>query len=191
LIIVGGNYRSGIPLAEYGITQEMLTPGKHTLQVVIGEVVSNALTITAVAMPSFTLAQPSSDEQSGEAIITDEFDASAAINDGSLKTPHMQIHNITSVDGAAVLSVLETLLGEQLNVRLAIDPKTENLVVMALPADHAAIKAFLDELQRGADVGGGANGATPGSIKTELMRRFSESMGAVLDADRQDKHAEE
>ncbi len=54
---------------------------------------------------------------------------------------------VTSADPQAVLEVLQTLLVGMPDVRLAIDPKTGNLIAFARPAQHATIRATLQQLQ--------------------------------------------
>ncbi len=66
------------------------------------------------------------------------------------ETPQLEIYSITGSDPTAVLQVLQTLLAGQPDVRLALDPKTGNLVAQARPAQHATIRATLEQMQRDA-----------------------------------------
>ncbi|HTN73855.1 MAG TPA: secretin N-terminal domain-containing protein, partial [Pirellulaceae bacterium] len=65
-----------------------------------------------------------------------------------IETPQLEIYKITSTDSAAALQVLQTLLADLPNVRLALDPKTGNLIALATPSQHATISATLDQMQR-------------------------------------------
>lgn len=67
---------------------------------------------------------------------------------GPIETPQLEVYTIPSADPAGTLQVMQTLLGGQTDVRLAIDSKTGNLVALARPSQHATIRATLDQLQR-------------------------------------------
>ena len=60
----------------------------------------------------------------------------------------LQIHVVTLADPTSVLQVIQTIMAGEEGVRLAIDPKTNNLVALAKPSQHATIKATLGEMQR-------------------------------------------
>ncbi|MBN2025046.1 MAG: hypothetical protein JW809_19875 [Pirellulales bacterium] len=64
--------------------------------------------------------------------------------------PQLVVYPISSADPKVVYDVMQTLLEKQPDVRLAIDEKTGYLIAMARPADHATIRATLDQLQRDA-----------------------------------------
>lgn len=64
--------------------------------------------------------------------------------------PQLEVYSITTADPEAVLAVMQTLLAGVPNVRLAIDPKTGNLVALARPSDQATIRATLDQMQQDA-----------------------------------------
>ncbi|MGD0900779.1 MAG: secretin N-terminal domain-containing protein, partial [Thermoguttaceae bacterium] len=63
-------------------------------------------------------------------------------------TPQLEVYTVTGSDPQAVLAVLQTLLTGLPDVRLAVDPKTGNLIAMARPAQQATIRATLAQLQR-------------------------------------------
>lgn len=63
-------------------------------------------------------------------------------------TPQLEVYTINSADSNAVLQVLQTLLSGEPDVRLAIDPKTGNLVAYARLAQHKTIRETLEQLQR-------------------------------------------
>ncbi len=63
-------------------------------------------------------------------------------------TPQLEVYSVTGADPQSVLQVLQTLLPDP-SLRLAIDPKTNNLVAHALPAQHATIRATLEQMQKG------------------------------------------
>ena len=62
-------------------------------------------------------------------------------------TPQLEVYPITSADPQMVLQVLQTLLAGMPDVRIAIDPKTGALVAWARPAQHATIRATLQQMQ--------------------------------------------
>ena len=64
-------------------------------------------------------------------------------------TPQLVVYPVESADPTSVLKVLQTLLAGMPDVRLDTDPKTGNLIAWARPAQHATIKATLEDLQRG------------------------------------------
>lgn len=73
----------------------------------------------------------------------------SAESPGSLleSTPQLEVYPITSADPQMVLQVLQTLLAGMPDVRLAIDPRTGALVAWARPAQHATIRATLQQMQ--------------------------------------------
>jgi type II secretory pathway component GspD/PulD (secretin) len=66
------------------------------------------------------------------------------------ETPQLEVYSITTAEPQAVLAVMQTLLAGLPDVRLALDAKTGNLIALARPAEHATIRATLDQLQRDA-----------------------------------------
>ncbi len=62
-------------------------------------------------------------------------------------TPQLEVYPAGSIDAQAALAVLQTLLAGQPDVRLSIDSKTNSLIAMARPAQHATIRATLSQLQ--------------------------------------------
>ncbi|NMC20315.1 MAG: hypothetical protein GYA33_07825, partial [Thermogutta sp.] len=73
--------------------------------------------------------------------------ASGDYHSGIDSTPQLEVYPVTAADPQAVLEVLQTLLVGMPDVRLAIDPKTGNLIAFARPAQHATIRATLQQLQ--------------------------------------------
>ena len=63
-------------------------------------------------------------------------------------TPQLEVYPIAGADPPSVLSVMQTLMVGQTDVRLALDSKTNSLVVLARPAQQATIHATLAQLQR-------------------------------------------
>jgi type II secretory pathway component GspD/PulD (secretin) len=66
---------------------------------------------------------------------------------GIQTTPQLVVYPITTADPPSVLSVLQTLLQGQPDTRLALDAKTNSLIALARPADHATIRATIDDMQ--------------------------------------------
>ena len=63
-------------------------------------------------------------------------------------TPQLEIYPIPNADAEAALSVLKVIMAGQPDLRLMVDTKTNNLVALARPSQHATIRAFLAQLQR-------------------------------------------
>ncbi|MGA2796475.1 MAG: EF-hand domain-containing protein [Thermoguttaceae bacterium] len=75
--------------------------------------------------------------------------------DGPEGPVQVEAYSITKADPQTTLKVMQTLLAGKPDVRMDIDPKTNHLIVLARPAEHATIRAALDQLQR--DTQGGAD----------------------------------
>ncbi len=69
---------------------------------------------------------------------------------GAADAPQLEVYSISSADPQSVFDVLQTLLSGLPDVRLAIEPKSGNLVAFARPAQHATIRATIDQMQRNA-----------------------------------------
>lgn len=65
-------------------------------------------------------------------------------------TPQIEIYDIAPADSDSVLKVMQTLLAEVPGTRLAVDPKTGYLIALARPADHATIRATIEQMRRDA-----------------------------------------
>ncbi len=68
----------------------------------------------------------------------------------ALQAPQLEVYSVSAADPEAVLAVMQTLLAGLPDVRLALDPKTGNLVAHARPSEHATIRATLEQMQRDA-----------------------------------------
>ena len=66
---------------------------------------------------------------------------------GPRDVPQLEVYSVTEADPESVLSVLDTLLEDADDVRLATDPKSGNLVALARPDDQATIRAVIDQLE--------------------------------------------
>lgn len=62
----------------------------------------------------------------------------------------LEVYDVSPADPDGVLKVMQTLLVGSPGVRLAIDPKTGNLIAMARAEEHATIRATLDQMLRDA-----------------------------------------
>ncbi|MFO0871142.1 MAG: secretin N-terminal domain-containing protein [Pirellulales bacterium] len=67
-----------------------------------------------------------------------------------VEEPQLEIYPCGGADPNAVLQVMQTLLAGQTEVRLAIDPKTGNLVALATLQQHATIRVTLAQMQKDA-----------------------------------------
>lgn len=77
-------------------------------------------------------------------------EAGASGTAGMQAAPQLEVYEVYPADPEAALKVLQTLLAGMAGVRLTTDPKTGNLVALARPAEHATIRATLDQMQRDA-----------------------------------------
>ncbi len=59
-------------------------------------------------------------------------------------TPQLEVYQLTKADPTSTLTLLQNLVPD---AQLSIDPQTNSLVALAIPADQAAIKATLEQLQ--------------------------------------------
>jgi Ca2+-binding EF-hand superfamily protein len=75
--------------------------------------------------------------------------------DGPEGLVRVEAYTVTKADPQTTLKVLQTLLAGKPDVRMDIEPKTNHLIVLARPAEHATIQATLAQLQR--DTQGDAN----------------------------------
>lgn len=63
------------------------------------------------------------------------------------QTPQLEVYSVAPADPNSVLAVVQTLLAGSPDARVAIDPKTGNLIALCKPSEHATIKATLEQLQ--------------------------------------------
>lgn len=82
--------------------------------------------------------------------------------------PQLVIYSVKLADPATVLQVLQTLLTGSPDVRLTHDVKTGNIIALAKPAQHATIRATIDELE-----------GKGGSVEVFKLRKMDPA-GAVL-----------
>jgi type II secretory pathway component GspD/PulD (secretin) len=75
-------------------------------------------------------------------------DVPAPAGSGNVETPQLEVYDVGVADSASVLAVLQTLMANFSDVRLTTDPVTGKLVALARPAQHATIRATLDQMQR-------------------------------------------
>ncbi len=79
--------------------------------------------------------------------LVDVPNSTGSVLDGA---PQLEVYSIGAADAATVLSVLQTLLSGLPDVRLSLDPRNGNLIALARPAQHATIRATIDQLQKDA-----------------------------------------
>jgi type II secretory pathway component GspD/PulD (secretin) len=65
-----------------------------------------------------------------------------------IETPQLEVYTVTTADPDAVLQVLRTLLAGAPDVRLDKDTRTGNIVAHARPAQHATIRATIEQMQK-------------------------------------------
>ncbi len=63
------------------------------------------------------------------------------------QTPQLEVYSVTPADPNSVLAVIQTLLAGSPDARVAIDPKTGNLIALCKPTEHATIRATLEQMQ--------------------------------------------
>ncbi len=67
---------------------------------------------------------------------------------GVAASPQLEVYSISNADPDSVLQVIQTLMAGMPDVRLSLDPKTNNLIALARPAQQQTIRATLAQLQR-------------------------------------------
>jgi type II secretory pathway component GspD/PulD (secretin) len=67
---------------------------------------------------------------------------------GVTEATQFMTHPVTTADPAAVLRVLQTILGDQPDVRLEIEPGTGNMIALATPGQHRTIDATIAEIEQ-------------------------------------------
>ncbi|MEM1305660.1 MAG: secretin N-terminal domain-containing protein, partial [Planctomycetota bacterium] len=65
-------------------------------------------------------------------------------------TPQLEVYPTGQADPELALGVLQTLLSGSDATRLAADSRAGNIIALATPAEHATIRATLDQMQRDA-----------------------------------------
>jgi len=123
------------------IPQDRLAPADGTLRLAL-DVPGNRL---------FAIGKQDRLKQVAEIVAAMDIESTLPATEPSvLETPQFGIYPITQADPESVLKVMQTLLAGHAGVRLALDPKTTNLIVMANLEDHQTIKGTLDQMQRDA-----------------------------------------
>ncbi|QDU57964.1 secretin N-terminal domain-containing protein [Aeoliella mucimassa] len=69
---------------------------------------------------------------------------------GQMAALQLNVYPISKADPDAALLVLQTILAEEPGTRLTIDPQTGSLVALASLANHATIRATLEQMQEDA-----------------------------------------
>ncbi|MBA4019345.1 MAG: hypothetical protein C0483_19435 [Pirellula sp.] len=75
-------------------------------------------------------------------------DVPAPAGTGTVETPQLEVYDVGVSDPTSVLAVLQTLMANFSDVRLTTDPVTGKLVALARPAQHATIRATIEQMQR-------------------------------------------
>ena len=71
-------------------------------------------------------------------------------NAGPQAALQIEVYTLAPADPESVFRVMQTLLADSPGARLALDPKTNNLIAMARPAEHATIRATVEQLRHDA-----------------------------------------
>ena len=80
--------------------------------------------------------------------IIQAIDVPAPAGIGTVETPQLEVYDVGVSDPTSVLAVLQTLMANFSDVRLTTDPVTGKLVALARPAQHATIRATIEQMQR-------------------------------------------
>jgi type II secretory pathway component GspD/PulD (secretin) len=64
-------------------------------------------------------------------------------------SPQLEVYPLNGCDGASLLTVLQTVLVGQTDVKLSVDSKTNSLIALARPSQQATILAVLKQFQQG------------------------------------------
>jgi type II secretory pathway component GspD/PulD (secretin) len=65
-----------------------------------------------------------------------------------IDTPQLEVYAVTGADPTSVLEIIQTLMAEQDDVRLASDPKSGKLVALATPSQQRTIRATVEQMQQ-------------------------------------------
>lgn len=65
---------------------------------------------------------------------------------GPEAAPQLEVYNVAPADPQSVLKVAQTLLAGSPGARLSVDEKTGNLIALCRPAEHASIRATVEQL---------------------------------------------
>jgi type II secretory pathway component GspD/PulD (secretin) len=72
--------------------------------------------------------------------------ALTAEGDTVIETPQLEVHEVKS-DPETAKAIIETMLAGLPDVRMALDPATDNLVIWARPSQHKTVAATLKQLE--------------------------------------------
>ncbi|MHC4407115.1 MAG: secretin N-terminal domain-containing protein [Planctomycetota bacterium] len=67
---------------------------------------------------------------------------------GARQAAQLEVYSLDDLDPQSVLPVLQTMLAGRSEVRMEVDPKTRNLIVLAPPDDHTTVRETLEKLCR-------------------------------------------
>jgi type II secretory pathway component GspD/PulD (secretin) len=67
-----------------------------------------------------------------------------------LDQPQIEVYSVQNADPASVMAVLQSVLANIPEVRLALDPKSGNIIAHCRAAQHATIRALLEQMQKDA-----------------------------------------
>lgn len=67
-----------------------------------------------------------------------------------LDQPQIEVYSVQNADPASAMAVLQSVLAGIPEVRIALDPKTGNIIAHCRAAQHATIRALLDQMQKDA-----------------------------------------
>lgn len=67
-----------------------------------------------------------------------------------LEQPQIVVYGVQNADPASALQILQAVLAGIPEVRIALDPKSGNIIAHCRPTQHATIRALLEEMQKDA-----------------------------------------
>lgn len=137
----------------HALPDEVLTVVRQLLDIPEGTFVSNDGTVRIAIDPlgNKLLVAGAPDKVRRVEEILQVIDVPLEAADGSggiIEMPQLEVYSVTGADPNSVLAVLQTLMVNFADVRLAIDPVTGNLVALARPSQHATIRATIEQMQR-------------------------------------------
>lgn len=74
----------------------------------------------------------------------------AGVEGAVLDQPQIEVYSVQNADPASVMTVLQSVLANIPEVRLALDPKSGNIIAHCRAAQHATIRALLEQMQKDA-----------------------------------------
>lgn len=109
------------------------------------------ISVDELGMRLFVTGKPEKIERINKLKTLIDVETGEAGNGGEvLDQPQIEVYSVQNADPASVLAVLQSVLANIPEVRLALDPKSGNIIAHCRAAQHATIRALLEQMQKDA-----------------------------------------